>query len=297
MKKLIYKYSMITLGCAIIAIAINCFYLQQHFLNGGISGIAMILYYLLGWPIGTVSFILNVPLFFVAYRYLSKTFLIDTIFGTAMFSLILDLTAFLAQNTYVKDPLLSCIAGGVLFGVGSAMMYKVDGSSGGTDIIGFVIYKYYSISVSTSEFIINAVIMVFCAFLFGLEPVLYSMIIFYLSFRLTNVLMDGFDYKKNFIIITNKPDELAQSIMTEVGRGVTFLHGEGAYTHQTRKLLFVVVKLTQVNKIKNIVKELDRDAFMIIHDTADVLGHGFTLPDKVIDAEEVKKKQMFFYSD
>jgi len=288
---------MITLGCAIIALAINCIYLQQHFLNGGISGLAMILYYILGWPIGTVSFIFNIPLFYIAYRYLSKTFLLDTIFGTAVFSLILDLTAFLAQNTYVKDPLLSCIAGGVMFGIGSAMMYKVGGSSGGTDIIGFLVYKYYSISVSTTEFIINGIIMTFCAFLFGLEPVLYSMIIFYISFRLTNIFMDGFDYKKNFIIISDKPEEIAKAILTEVGRGVTFLLGEGAYTHQTRKLVFVVVKLTQINKVKDIVKAIDPNAFVIIHDAADVFGRGFTLPDKPIDAEEVKKKQLFFYTD
>jgi len=294
MQKYIYKYAMITGGCAVIALAINCFYLQQHFLNGGISGLAMILYYLLGWPIGTVSFILNLPLFYFAYRYLSKTFLIDTIFGTAVFSLILDLTAFLADKTYVKDPLLSCIAGGVMFGVGSAMMYKVDGSSGGTDIIGFIVYKYYSISVSTTEFIINGVIMTFCAFLFGLEPVLYSMIIFYLSFRLTNVLMDGFDYKKNFMIITNQPEQIADAIMTEVGRGVTFLNGEGAYTHQSRKVLFVVVKLTQVNKIEHIIKQFDPDAFVIMQDAANVFGRGFTLPDKVIDAAKEEKNKLLY---
>ena len=296
MKKLLYRYSMVTLGCLIMALALNCFYIQQHFLSGGISGIAMILYYLFQWPIGTVGFILNIPLFYIAYRYLSRDFLISTIFGTAAFSIFANLTVSLSYTTYVKDPLLSCVAGGLFYGIGAALVYRVDASAGGTDILGFLLHKHYNIGVNTTGFAINVALMIICAFLFGLEPALYSLVVFFICFKMTNFIMVGFDYTKSLFIISSKPHEIASAIIKEVGRGVTYIHGEGAYTHQGREIVFVVVKLTQVGKIKSIIEETDPLAFVIIHDANDVFGRGFTAPPTPLVPDEVEK-QLYFYRD
>ena len=207
---------------------------------------------------------------------MDKKFFVSTIYGSIVFSIALDLLSFLSQTTYVKDPLLSCVAGGVLTGIGAAIVYRVGGSTGGTDTLGFIVNKYYSVSISATGFVFNVFLMVFAAYLFGLEPALYSLVLFFITFKTANIFTDGFDYKKNFIIISENYEEISEAIIKVVGRGVTYLHGEGAYTHKERKIIFVVVKLRQVAHIKNIVKSLDPNAFVIIHDATDVFGRGFT---------------------
>lgn len=150
-----FKYLMITLGCFCMAVSINCFYLQHHFLSGGVSGVSLILYYLFGFPVAITNFVLNLPLFFVAYRFFSRSFFVSTLYGSVMFSIAMGATNFLASTSYVPDQLLSCLAAGILNGVGAAMVYRVGASSGGTDIIGFLMTKYYNISVSATNFVLE----------------------------------------------------------------------------------------------------------------------------------------------
>lgn len=277
MKKIIWQYLMTALGCILLGIAINAFYVPNHLLSGGIGGVSVILYYLFGWSMGLTSLIINLPLFVLAYRYMDKTYFCNAAFGVAIFSFSLDFFKFLSTMGLVHDTLLCCIAGGVLSGIGGSCLYRVGGSSGGTDIIGAIVNKYYSISISTIGFLINIVLMVFAAFLFGLEPALYTLFAFFVTFKTANAFTDGFDYKKNFLIISDHYQEIADEIIQVVGRGVTYLDGEGAYTHANRHVIFVVAKLTQVAQIRAIIRRIDPAAFVIIHDVADVFGRGFTL--------------------
>lgn len=154
--------------------------------------------------------------------------------------------------------MLSCITGGVLYGLGMGIVYRVGGGTGGMDIIGGIVNKYYSISQATTNFIFNIVIMIAGTIAFGIEAVLYTMLTFFIVFKVTNAITVGFDYKKNIIIISEHYEEIAEGIIKIVGRGVTYLYGEGAYTHQQRKVLFVVAKLTQVARIRQIVRKKTR---------------------------------------
>lgn len=274
-KKYLWHYFMIALGCIIASIAVNLFYLQHHLLSGGISGFAMILYYMFGTPIGLVAIALNIPLFFLAYFYMSKSYCISAFFGMLMYSFAIDAFSFLAQYSVTDDILLSCIAGSTLYGIGAALIYRVSGSTGGADIIGGITQKYYSISVSTAAFIINCSLMFFAAILYGLEPALYTLVSFFIAFKATTTFTQGFDFKKSFLIISEKPDEVAESILKVVGRGVTILYGQGAYTGKDRKVIFVVVRLTQVAKIKRLIEDIDPRAFIILQDANDVIGKGF----------------------
>lgn len=276
-KRTLKKYFMTALGCVLISLAINCFYIQQHFLSGGMSGITMILYYLFKLPIGVMSIVLNIPLFILAYKYLGKDFLESAIFGTVALAVTIDATSFMNMNVYVKDPLLSAIAGGALAGFGSSLLYKEGSSSGGGDIIAYLANKFYGISVGAAGMLLNFSIMFFASFLFGLEPVLYSCIAFFTSFKISAVFVTGFDFKREFIIISEHPEDLASAITKKVGRGVTYLHGSGAYTGKERKIIFVVVKLRQVAEIKRLITDIDPTAFVIVHNTMDVMGRGFTL--------------------
>ena len=248
MNKQLKRYLTITLGTCISGVALNAFFLPHHLLSGGITGLGMILYYLFGWQVSLTNILFNIPLFILAYKLMSRNYFISGIYGTLVLSFFLQLFAPLQQLTQVHDPMLSCIAGGVLHGIGLGTLYRVGGSTGGSDIIGAIVQKFYSISIGTTGFLINIVLLTAGAFFFGLEPALYT---------LSN-------------------EEIAEAIIKIVGRGVTYIEGEGAYTHQHRKLLFCVVKLTQVAKIKQLVKKLDPFAFMIVQDASDVFGRGFT---------------------
>lgn len=277
MKKILYHYFMVSLACVIMGVALNVFYMPNKMLSGGIGGVAVLAYYVGGLPMGATSLICNVPLFFLAYKFMDRQYTISALFGIVMFSVSLDFFHFLSAYTVVHDKLLACIAGGVLYGIGAACMYRVGGSSGGTDIIGAIIQKNYSISISTTGFLFNLCLLVASVSFFGIEPVLYTLLTFFIMTKTCNAFTTGFDYKKNVIIISNRHYEIAEEIIKVVGRGVTYLHGEGAFTHQHREILFVVIKLTQLAKIRSICREIDPDAFMIINDVNDVFGRGFTL--------------------
>lgn len=272
-----YRYLMVAIACVVMGIAFNTFYVPNKLLSGGISGIAGILYYTMDLPIGIVSIILNVPLFLLGYKFMDKEYLIGALYGMFIFSFSLDFFSFMAELHPVRDTMLSCIAGGVMYGIGASLMYRVGGSGGGTDIIGAIVQKHYSISISTTGFIFNIGLLFVSSFLFGLEPALYTLLTMFVMTKTCNAFVIGFDFKKNIIIISDNPVPIAEAIIKVVGRGVTYLHGEGAFTHRERDVLFVVAKLTQTAKIRSIVRDIDPNAFMIIHDVNDVFGRGFTL--------------------
>ena len=133
MRQHLYRYLMVTLGCVLMGIAINAFYMPNKLISGGIGGVSVILYYLIGLPMGITSLLLNIPLFVAAYKFMDRSYIVSALYGMLVFSVSLDAFHFLAEKApYVHDPMLACIAGGVIYGIGAAMMYRVGGSSGGT---------------------------------------------------------------------------------------------------------------------------------------------------------------------
>ena len=288
MRETIHRYVMISLGCIVCAIGVCGFFMPYHLLAGGLSGACILVNYLVGWPVGIMNMIINIPLFYLAYRMMSRDYVICGIFGMIFYSVALDSLDFMRNMFLVRDMLLSCIAGGVINGIGSAMMYRVNGNTGGTDIIGAIVQKHYSISIGTNAFLFNILLLIVGCYFFGIEITLYTMLAFYISFRATNAFTEGFDFKKSIIIVSEKHEQIANEIL-KMERGVTYLDAEGAYTGIPRKVLFVVVKLTQIAKIKGIVTKFDPNAFMIIQDASDVLGRGFTEPTVDQEAEELHK--------
>ncbi len=276
-KKKLYHYFMVTLGCAIMGVAMNTFYMPNKMLSGGIGGVAVLAYYIAALPMGLTSLVCNIPLFFLAYRYMDREYCVSTLYGIIAFSASLDFFHFLSAYTVVHDKLLACIAGGVLYGIGASFMYRVGGSSGGTDIVGAIIQKHYSIPISTTGFAFNICLLLASVSFFGIEPVLYTLLTFFIMSKSCNAFITGFDYKKKVIIISEHYEDIAEAIIKVVGRGVTYISGEGCFTHQHRELVFVVIKLTQLAKVRSIVREIDPGAFMIISDVNDVFGRGFTL--------------------
>lgn len=278
MKKTINQYVWVAIGCLISAISINAFLVPHHLLSGGVSGLAIIFYFLFGLPIGMQILAMNLPLLYAAYRLLGKEYTIGTIYGTILFSLAVDASRYFSELNLIDDPMISAITGGVLSGIGSGLIFRVNGSAGGLDIVAAIVRKYYSLNFGAVGFAINCLIMVVAAGLFGLKLAILTLISMFIGANLTDKVVEGFNRKKTIFIVSYNTDAIVEVILKEVGRGVTILHGQGAYTRQSKQVLFVVVSLMQIAKIKQLVDEADPQAFMIVQDAAEVMGRGFTLP-------------------
>lgn len=267
-------YVTILIGSLIMGIAINTFFVPTHLLSMGISGIAMISYFLFGTPIGIGGFVLNIPLFIIAYRLLNKSYIITAFYGMIVASLAIDFTSFARDWNLVSDPLLASIYGGALFGFASGIVFRVNGSTGGTDILAAIFRKYYGINMGFFGFLFNGVVMIVAAFIFDIEIAMYTLLSIFVCSQVTDKVVAGFNSKKAIWIVTDHPEEIAQRIFATMTRGVTYLDGVGAYTGKQKKVLYIVVTLTQTPKIREIIQQADPCAFMTIQDVSEVLGAG-----------------------
>lgn len=272
------RYLGITLGCLIAGCSINLFLVPAHLFSGGLTGIAMIVYYLAKLPIGTQVFIFNIPLLVASYKCLGKKYTVDVIFGTLILSFWIDAMSFLQGSIQIEDAMLAAIFGGVFNGIGYGIVFRMDGSTGGFDILAAICRKYLSLHMGGVIFTFNCCVMAVAAFIFNPVVALYTLISMYVNGAVVDKVLAGFNKRKAVLLISEKRNEIAQDIIDEVGRGVTFLHGAGAYTHMQRDVLFVAVKLTQLAKIKVIAARYDPKAFIIILSANEVSGKGFTLP-------------------
>jgi uncharacterized membrane-anchored protein YitT (DUF2179 family) len=276
----VYRYLMVGVGSVFGGVSINAFLVPHHLLSGGLSGIAMIMHFMIHTPIGLVVALLNIPVLFAAYRLLDRSYFFNALFGMAVFTVSIDTTQALAGMNITDDIFLASIYGGVIGGIGTGLVFRVDGSCGGTDAVAALMKKYYAFNMSYVGFFINCLLMTVAAFLFGFKPAMYTLLSMYVLAAVTDKVIGGFNTKKTVMIISEYADEIAEAIMNELGRGVTFFYGQGAFTKDNKKVVFVVLTLIQTAKIKPVVNELDPAAFMIVQDAVEVLGHGFSLPAK-----------------
>ena len=270
----------VVLGCLIAACSINLFVVPSHLLTGGVTGIAMIVYYLADLPIGLQTLIYNLPLLIMSYKLLGKNYTLDVIIGTVVFALCLDATRFLNAYAPADDLMLASIYGGIFNGIGYGLVFRMNGSTGGFDILGAIIKKYYSMNMGTVIFAFNCVIVSISGFLFGIEPSMFTLICMYTNSIVTDKVIAGLNRRKAVLIISEQSKEIADGIMNELKRGVTFLHGAGAFTGNEKNIVMVVVSLTQIAKLKIVVNAIDRNAFMIIMSASEVMGRGFTRPSR-----------------
>lgn len=265
-------------GCFIYALGVNLFYVPHQFMSGGITGIAMIVYYLTGLPIGTVNMVLNIPLLFLAWKYLGKFYTFITIFGTFMVSFFIDALAFLPASNVVKDPLLAAICGGFLIGVGSGVLYRYNSNSGGFDVVAAILKKYYNIEMGTAIFAVNCIIVAAGAFIFTLELGVCTLVGMYIASNVTNRVVIGFGQRKAAFIVSSHPLEISDMIIRHLGHSATLLYGQGAFTGGEKEILFAIVNLTQIARMKQLIRQIDPSAFLFIMNTTDVIGRGFTMP-------------------
>lgn len=266
---------MIVMGAMLGGIAFNAFLIPHKLLSGGVSGVALILNYIFGLNPGVTIFIINIPIFLAGYKYVDKEFILLSLVGMTVFAVSIDVFSFLKNVVYIDDTLLSCLYGGVLNGLGMGIVFRNRASQGGVDIVAVILKKYFSINLGRTSLIINFVVIAIASFFFGLEPAMYTLVSMYVASTVLDKVQQGFGSSKSVMIITDCEQQVADAILNNLDRGVTYLEGEGAYTGNKKRVIYCIVALKQLAKLKQIVNDIDSSAFMAVSDTAEVLGHGF----------------------
>lgn len=266
----------IIIGCLISSLGVNLFLSNAGILSGGVTGIGLILQYLWNIPSGITVFILNIPLFIVSYKFLSKRFTIYTAIGMISFSTALMITKPLSSLVKVDDTLLYCIYGGILSGIGYGLIFFRNGSIGGTDIITMVVRKKYSdLDIGKVGFAFNLIIVTLAAFIFGLPKALYTLISMFITSSILDRVLSGFTSKKLLLVLTEKEEDIINYVIKDMNRGITSLMAEGGYTHNQKRLLYVAVTTSQMISLKNKILRIDPKAFITIIDVSEVKGKGF----------------------
>ncbi len=264
------------IGTIIFSVGIYCFTAPNDIAPGGVSGLSTLANHLWEVPIGTASMALNLPLLFLAFRFLGKNFTLRTFKTVAILSFILDFVMPFAP-VYRGNEVLAALFGGVCMGAGLALVFMRGSTTGGTDIaIRLFQLRWPHMAVGRLLFIIDLVVLVLAAVVFqNIETLLYGMIAIYTSAQVVDSVLYGLDSGRMLMIMSDKHTELAEAIIDRVGRGVTFLEGEGAYSGTSRKVLLCAMRNHQYYRIKSIVYEIDPAAFLIATEASEILGSGF----------------------
>lgn len=263
------------LGAFIIAIAVSLFLLPNELSSGGFSGIATILYYLFNFPVGTTIIILNVPLFIFATLKIGKRFLLKSLLGTLSLSVFIDILEKLTPIT--NDKILACVYGGILTGLGTALILRAHSSTGGSDLAGNIIKEYKPMArTGNLIMIIDAIIVILnVIFLKKVEIALYSAITIYLMGKVIDIIFEGIYFTKLVFIISDKSEEISKIIVNNIKRGVTGVYGKGIYTEENKLVLMCAIGRRELAELKSYIKEIDPNAFLIITNSREVLGTGF----------------------
>ena len=277
-KDVVYQCLVVVVGCAIFGAGIDAFVLPHKLVSTGISGVGLILYYVTGLSVGSWNMILNIPIFWAAWKWLGTRVVVKTLYGTLMLSWMIDLFDFLQYDMIIKDPLMSSMMAGITTGVGLGIVYRVGGNTGGLDPIALIVRKYYGLQMGSINSAINCAILLAAVGVVGLEAVAVTLISVYVYTIITNKVVIGFNQRKVAFIITYRTDDVCECIINKVGRGATIIEGVGAYTRTPKNIVMVAVNLLQVNKLKEVIEEADPNVFILITDAQEVIGQGFTRP-------------------
>lgn len=274
-KKYTFEIFMIMLGTMIMSIATSLFLLPNQLSSGGFSGIATITYYIFNWKMGTVILLLNIPLFIFAFIRIGKEFVIKSIIGTTFLSFFIDF--FDKFNPITTDKFLACIYGGILIGLGTSLILKASASTGGSDLVSYIV-KSFKPGLSTGNLIVIFDIIVITLnviFLKQLEIGLYSAISIYLMGIVIDTVFEGVGFSKMIFIISKKNERISDEIGKKLLRGTTAIYSKGMYSNEEKMMLMCIASRREVIQIKQIAKKIDSLAFIVITNAREVYGKGF----------------------
>ncbi|MFJ9501322.1 YitT family protein [Brevibacillus centrosporus] len=271
--KLLKRIFFILIGASLVSVGLEIFLVPNQIIDGGIVGISIIASHLTGWTLGIFLFLLNLPFLIVGYRQIGKTFAISTLFGVTVMSVGTALLHPVPGLT--DDPLLASVFGGIILGIGVGLVLRNGGSLDGTEIIAVLFNKKTPFSVGEIVMFFNFFILGSAGFVFGWDRAMYSLIAYYIAFKMIDLTIEGFQESKSVWIISDSYKDVGDAIVARLGRGVTYLKGEGGYTGDEKKVVFCIITRLEEAKLKMIVEEIDPSAFLAVGNIHDVRGGQF----------------------
>ncbi|WP_066295105.1 YitT family protein [Bacillus sp. FJAT-29937] len=263
----------ICFGSVLMGVGIEEFLVPNKILDGGITGISIMLSHVTGLRLGIFIFILNLPFFYIGYKQIGKTFALSTLLGITVLSVS---TALLHDvPVFTKDPLLATVFGGIILGAGVGIVIRYGGSLDGTEILAIIVNKKLPFSVGEIVMFFNLFIFASAGFVFGWNRAMYSVLAYFIAYKTIDIVIQGVDESKSVWIISENHKIIGEAILARLGRGVTYLNGEGAYTGDDKKVIFCVITRLEEAKLKSIVEEIDPLAFLAIANITEVRGGRF----------------------
>lgn len=263
--------SLLCVGSLICALAINGILIPLQFVSGGFLGLSLLFYYLFPvMPVSVIYIIMNVPLFIAGWFFVSRRFLLYSTLGMFIFAAAVEL---IQVPIPIDDKLLGAILAGIIIGCGSGLILKSLGSSGGVDILAVIMMSRFSLRLGTTIIFFNVIVLAAAAWLFSLKDALYTLIYLYVSAQIINLVVNGLSHRKAIMIVSPAWRRISQRIMAEIHRGLTIMHGRGGYSEKEQEVLYTVVTLSELALLKQIIRQEDTNAFVVITETAEVMGH------------------------
>ena len=277
MNKTIRDIILVIIGSFIFSAGINAFVISGNLGEGGVTGIAIVLYYAFHISPGITNFVLNAILIIVGYKYLSKRSTYLTIFATVLISIFLGLTE--TWHVETGNVVINAVFGGTCVGLGIGIIVLAGGTTAGTVILARIVNKYLDISTPYALLFFDLIVVLISLTEIPLVKCLVTVMSLYIGTKVMEFVIEGLNTKKAMTNISSRPNEVAKAIDQQVGRGLTILNGHGYYTREEKDVLYVVISKTQVSRAKRIIKNIDENAFLVIHDVRDVYGNGFLLDE------------------
>lgn len=271
--RLIKKYIMLFIGSIIAAIGLEIFLVPNNIIDGGVVGISIMASHVTGISLSVFLVLLNLPFLYLGYVQIGKTFAISTLFSIA--SLSYWVAFFHPISELTNDLFLAAVFGGIIVGVGVGLIIRYGGSLDGTEIVAILLDKRTGFSVGEIVMFFNLFILTSAGLIFGWDKAMYSLVAYFIAFKVIDTTIEGLDESKAVLIVSDKPDEIADALMARLGRGVTILHGEGGYSKDKKYVLYSVITRLEMAKLKSIVDEKDENAFVTINDVHEVMGGRF----------------------
>ena len=277
LNKKIKNILLVILGSFIFSAGVNAFIISGNLGEGGVTGIAIVLYYAFHISPALTNFVANAILIVIGYKFLSKKSTILTIIATVLISVFLSLT----ESWYVEtgNVIINAVFGGTSVGLGIGIIVLAGGTTAGTTILARIANKYLDVSTAYALLFFDLIVVVISLTVLPLSKALVTVISLYIGTKVMDYVIEGLNTKKAMTIISSKPEEVAKAIDEQVGRGLTILNGHGYYSREEKDVLYVVVAKTQVTRAKRIIKKIDKNAFLVIHDVRDVYGNGFLIDE------------------
>jgi len=258
------------LGAILSAIAVNSILVPKEFAAGGLTGLTILIHNIYPLNLGVIFFLCNIPLFILAWMAVGRRFFFYSLLGAILISLAM---AFINIEIILEDKMLSALLAGIIAGIGVGISLKSAGSLGGVDILSVFLLKRFSIGIGNTILATNILVIGLVGYFYSLEAVLYTLVVIFVGSKMTELVVTGIGQRKSVIIISPQWELISEEILKDIRRGVTILKGEGGYSHKEEHILYAVVTLREISRLKRIIQDIDGDAFVVFSDTLEVMNY------------------------